>query len=102
MEETDRWALLDEHLPRDLRSYLEERYWRPIEAQATLEALRDDPAFYADPGRHPAIFADHGVVHVRDVASGLVHLVGTLDGLLLPPRPPERRQFLAAAGVAIA
>ena len=27
--------------------------------------------FLADPGRHPAIFADHGVVHVRDVAIGL-------------------------------
>ena len=29
---------------------LEERFWRPIEAQATLEVLRDDPGFLADPG----------------------------------------------------
>ena len=68
MEERGPVAVLDEYLPRPVRTYLEERFWRPIEAQATFEVLCDDPAFLADPGRHPAIFADHGVVHVRDVA----------------------------------
>ena len=66
MEETSRVAELDAHLPRPVRTYLEDRYWRPIEAQASLEALCLDPAFLADPGTHPAMFADHGVVHVRD------------------------------------
>ena len=102
MEDADRWGQLDEHLPPGLRADLERRFWRPIEAGATLEALVDDPAFYDDPGRHPAMFADHGVVHVRDVAGGLVHLVDTVDGVLLPARPPDRRRFMATLGVALA
>ncbi len=102
MQEEGRWARLDEHLPRDLRAYLEDHFWRPIEAQASLEVLRDDPSFFADPGRHPAMFADHGVVHVRDVADGLVRLLDTVHGVLLAPRPPERRRFVEAYGVAAA
>jgi hypothetical protein len=96
------WAELDEQLPRELRASLEERFWRPIEAEATFGLLRDDPTFFADPGRHPAVFADHGVVHVRDVAAGVVRLVDTLDGVLLAARPAERRRFVQAVGVAAA
>lgn len=102
MDDAGRWRQLDEHLPLDLREYLERRFWRPIEAGAKLEALIDDPSFYADPGRHPAMFADHGVVHVRDVAGGLVHLLDTIDGVLLSARPAARRRFMASLGVAIA
>ena len=102
MEDGGRWARLDEHLPPALRTDLEARLWRPIEAQARLESLIDDPSFFADPGRHPAMFADHGVVHVRDVASGLVQLVETVDGVVLAARPPARRRFLATYGVALA
>ncbi len=102
MEDAGRWVQLDEHLPADLRAELERRFWRPIEARAKLEALVDDPSFYDDPGRHPAMFADHGVVHVRDVAGGLVLLVDTVDGVLLPARTGARRRFMAALGVALA
>ena len=102
MEEAGGWTGLDEVLPRTLRTWLEDRFWRPIEAQATLEALRADPEFFADPGTHPAMFADHGVVHVRDVAIGLIRLIDTIDGVLLPARPPARRRFLETLGVATA
>jgi hypothetical protein len=102
VEDAGRWVQLDEHLPPDLRDDLERRFWRPIEARAKLEALVDDPSFYDDPGRHPAMFADHGVVHVRDVAGGLVHLIDTVDGVLLPARPGARRRFMATLGVALA
>ena len=102
MEVVDRWAVLDDRLPHRIRTSLEERLWRPIEAQATLEALIDDPAFINDPGHHPGIFADHGVVHVRDVAAGLVRLFDTIDGVLLPARAPERRRFVETLGVALA
>jgi hypothetical protein len=102
MEVVDRWAVLDDRLPAAIRTDLEERLWRPIEAQATLEALYDDPAFIADPGHHPAIFADHGVVHVRDVAAGLVRLFDNIDGVLLPARAPARRRFVETVGVALA
>ena len=53
-------------------------------------------------GRHPAMFADHGVVHVRDVAIGLIRLLETIDGVLLPRRPGPRRRFVEAYGVAAA
>src|SRR5215203_4412988 len=102
MEDGRRWDPLDDHLPADLRADLERRFWRPIEAEATLESLIEDPSFFADPGRHPAMFADHGVVHVRDVASGLAQLVDTVDGLLLAARPTSRRRFVAGYGVALA
>ncbi len=102
MEEQGPAVELDDYLPRHIRTFLEERFWRPIEAQATLEVLRDDPEFLADPGRHPAIFADHGVVHVRDVALGLVRLLDTINGVLLPWRPANRQQFIRAFGVALA
>jgi hypothetical protein len=102
MEEGGRFAELDAHLPRPLRAHLEEHLWRPIEAQATLEVLSGDPSFLADPGHHPAIFADHGVVHVRDVAIGLIRLFDTANGVLLPGRPPARQRFVEAVGVATA
>jgi hypothetical protein len=102
MDETGLMAELDDHLPRPVRTYLEERFWQPIEAQASLEVLYDDPSFLADPGTHPAIFADHGVVHVRDVSIGLIRLLDTINGVLLPARPASRHRFVQALGVATA
>lgn len=92
---------LDDHLPPALRRGLEESLWQPIGARATLEVLRDDPSFVEDPGRHPAMFADHGVAHVRDVAAGLVRLVEVVDGVLLPARPAARRSLVQTWGVAL-
>lgn len=102
MAEASRWAALDPHIPRDLRERLEESLWRPIEARSTLEVLQEDPGFLANPGSHPAMFADHGVVHARDVAAGLVHLMERMNGLFLPARPPERVALMQTLGVAIA
>ena len=102
MREVSRWARLDDHLPRAVRTTLEESLWRPIEMQATLEVLMKDPSFFEDPGRHPAMFADHGVVHVRDVASGVVALVDVVDGVLLAARPTGRRHLVQTWGVALA
>ena len=101
MGDEDPWAALDAHLPPQLRAELEAELWAPIEAQATLEVLQQDPSFFADPGRHPAMFADHGVVHVRDVAAGLVRLVDVVDGVLLPARPAARRSLVQSWGVAL-
>jgi len=102
MEATGPVAELAGYLPQAVRADLEERLWRPIEAQASLEVLRDDPAFFSNPGKHPAIFADHGVVHVRDVAIGLVRLLETINGVLLPYRDADRQRFVEVIGVALA
>ena len=42
------------------------------------------------------------IVHARDVALGVIRLVDVVDGMLLPGRPPARRAFVTALGVATA
>src|SRR4051794_33895837 len=69
---------------------------------STLEALRDDHALGRGSDGHPALFADHGIVHVRDVAAGVVDLAATVDGILLPRRPADRREFVIGLAVIIA
>jgi len=74
----------DRHLPAEIRSVLEERFWRPVEQHSTLEALEDADALVAAPDRHPMLFADHGIVHVRDIAAGVIDLAAIVEGILLP------------------
>jgi hypothetical protein len=95
-------AAIDRHLAAELRSVLEERFWRPMVEGSTLEALRDDHALGLGTEGHPALFADHGIVHVRDVAAGVVDLAATVDGILLPRRPADRREFMVSLAVIIA
>src|SRR3954466_3427626 len=95
-------AAIDRHLAAELRSVLEERFWRPMVKGSTLEALRDDHARGPGSNGHPALFADHGIVHVRDVAVGVVDLAAAVDGLLLPRRPADRREFVVGLAVIIA
>src|SRR5512133_3335307 len=95
-------ATVDFCLSRDLRSILEERFWRPVEEVSTLEAVSGDGWVISTLGLHPALFADHGIVHVRDVAAGVVELARTANGTLLPPRPPDRQDFVVGLAVLIA
>ena len=81
---------------------LEEQFWRPMVKGSTLEALRDDHALGLGSYGHPALFADHGIVHVRDVAAGVVDLAATVDGVLLPRRPSDRREFTVGLAVIMA
>jgi hypothetical protein len=93
---------LDAHLPAALRAQLEQRYWAPIGDAAALERFITDPALYVAPDRHPALFADHGVVHVRDIAASAAALAGRLHGTLLPPRPPAAQRFVQGLAVLLA
>ena len=90
---------LDRHLPVEIRSMLEERLCRPVGDGLTVEELLDDDLLVSSPEAHPALFSDHGIVHVRDVATGLVDLAATTDGVLLPLRPDERQDFVVGLGV---
>ena len=93
---------IDRYLPGDLRAILEARFWRTVEETSTLEAFSRDPTAVSSPNTHPALFSDHGIVHARDVAAGTLELGDVVDGTLLPARPPDRREFVAALGVLIA
>ncbi len=91
-------ALLDRVLPRQIRDQFERRYWRPIEEAAVLERFVDDPEFHRDPHAHVALFADHGVVHVRDVARRLIEMVEALNGRLIAERDLRRLRFIQGCG----
>ena len=82
---------------------LEERFWHRVEEGSRLESLSaDDDALLSAPDAHPALFADHGVVHARDIATGVVDLAEAVEGVLLPHRPAGRRDFVIALAVVIA
>src|ERR1044072_1769053 len=69
---------------------------------STVEALRDDHELGRASYGHPALFSDHGIVHVRDVAAGVVGLAETVAGILMPWRPPDRYEFVVSLAVIIA
>ena len=93
---------IDDYIPEDVRAVLEERFWHLVEANSTLEAFSGDGTAASAPENHPALFSDHGIVHARDVAAGTLELADIAEGSLLPARPPDRREFVAALGVLIA
>jgi hypothetical protein len=91
------------HLPAEVRSVLEERFWHRVEEGSRLEALSaEDEALLSAPEAHPALFADHGVVHARDIAAGAVDLASAVDGVLLPRRPADRHEFVISLAVLLA
>ncbi len=96
--EQGRDPLLDEILPPPLRREFERRYWRPIEQEAIFERFVDDPEFHRDPHGHVALYADHGVVHVRDVARRTIEMIDSLNGILIAERDSRRLRVVQACG----
>src|SRR5689334_3955085 len=82
--------LLDRYVPAPIRAWIEQTYYARINAQAQLEAALADPIFYSDPAAHLALFNDHGVVHVRDVAQQLLRVLDLIHGSLIARRESER------------
>ncbi|MCB0137513.1 MAG: hypothetical protein KDD75_20590, partial [Caldilineaceae bacterium] len=85
---------LDRWLSAAIRHEIEQRFYRRINEQASLERLIDDPDFMTAPLNHVGLFADHGVVHVRDVANQVLNVLDVCHGVLIPPRPPQRFAFM--------
>jgi hypothetical protein len=93
---------LDVYLPARIRAWLEETYYEPINQRATLEYL-------AAHGREflvespAALYADHGVVHVRDVARRIVDVLDVINGVLIPRRSArDLNMFMKSYGVLLA
>jgi hypothetical protein len=94
---------LDRHLPTPVRVWIEHTYYARINAQAQLEVALADPTFYCDPASHLALFNDHGVVHVRDVAHQVLRLLDHTHGGLIARREPERLDgFMKSYGTLVA
>lgn len=93
---------LDRFLSADIRHTLEERYYARINAQSQLEVLQSDPDFLTRLELHVALFSDHGVVHVRDVAQQLLAILDLAHGVLFPSRPSSRLERMRGYGVLVA
>ena len=91
---------LDRHAPASVRVWLEHTYYAQINAQSQLEAALADPTFATDPAAHLALFNDHGVVHVRDVARQVLRVLEHIHGSVIARREEARLQgFMKSYGV---
>ena len=95
-------AALDAFLAPEVRRAIEEGWSVCINEQASLAAALADPSFLEAPSRHVALYADHGVVHARDVALMLLQVLDTANGRLIPTRTPDRLGWMKAYGVLLA
>jgi hypothetical protein len=94
---------LDRYLPASVRVWIEQTYYARINAQAQLDAALADPSFACDPAAHLALFNDHGVVHVRDVAQQLLRVLDHSHGTVIARRAEERLDgFMKSYGVLVA
>jgi hypothetical protein len=94
---------IDTYLPESMRTWIEQRYYAQVNAQARFEILIGDQRFWEDPRAHVGLYSDHGVVHVRDVARQIVQVLDAIHGLLIPARPPDRfDRFMKGYGVTLA
>ena len=89
-------AIMDNYLPDKFRDFIEKNFYAKVSEQAKLENLKKDPQFHKDPLKHIALYTDHGVVHVRDVALEVLEVLNTVNGVLIPKRNKDELEFLKA------
>jgi hypothetical protein len=90
------------HVDPAVRRAIERRYLDPISAHGNLRNLLKDPTFLENPVGHPAVFADHGTAHARDVAGQILQVLDTAHGRLIPARNPDRLRWMKSYGVLLA
>lgn len=69
---------LDPFIPPQIRSAIEQNYYARVNEQAQLRQALKDPLFLPHPTAHAALYADHGVVHVRDVAEQILQVLESI------------------------
>jgi hypothetical protein len=93
---------LDRWISANIRNYIEDHFYAVINEKARLSLLIDDPEFMAAPLQHIGLFADHGVVHVRNVAHQVLNVLDICHGVLIPRRDLRRFTFMQGYGVLLA
>ncbi len=93
---------LDKYLPATICEQIEQRYYAQINSKSRLDQVAHDEEFLALLEEHVVLFGDHGVVHVRDVAQQIVHVLEVINGVLIPQRTPFRLAFMQGYGVMLA
>ncbi len=93
---------LDIYLPEAIRRWFEDTYYRRINERATMEYLSaHSPEFLVE--SPAALYSDHGVVHVRDVAERIVEVLDVINGVLIPRRSShDLNTFMKSYGVLLA
>ncbi len=89
-------------LPDLLTRTIEKAYYAKIQDQARFSRLKHDPHFWSGVFQHPAIFSDHGITHVRDVAARVELVLATVHGLFIAKRSTARYAFMQAYGLLLA
>ncbi len=92
----------DNYLSKRIQSWIEQRYYAKIDAHARLEELLYDTTFITKPHGHSSLFADHGVVHARDVARQILQVLDCINGVLVPPRDQSSLEFMKGYSVQLA
>jgi hypothetical protein len=95
-------ATLDLLLPARIRELIERNYYSKVNASLTLEEVAKDPTFLKDPISHLALFTDHGVMHMRDVAHRIVDMIANVSGVKIVERPRLRLDFMTSYGCLLA
>ena len=85
-------------VPEPFRTFVEQNFYGRVSTQAALESVISNAEFLRDPVKHVALFSDHGVVHARDVVAQVGQVIDAIHGVLIPARPPGRRDFLHGYG----
>jgi hypothetical protein len=101
-QQADRLSQLDRYLPQKIRFQIEQNYYAKVNEQAQLDQVARNEEFLGNPLNHVALYSDHGVVHVRDVATNIVSILETINGVLIPARTPLRLEFMKGYGVMLA
>ena len=92
----------DPFIAQEIRDAIERTFYARINHLCTLIEVLKDPHFLESPGQHVALYADHGVAHVRDVTHQLFHVMDLVNGVLIPSRDTERLTWMRAYGVFVA
>lgn len=93
---------LDLLLAPRIRELVEQNYYAKVNASLTLEEAATDPGFLQDPLTHLALFTDHGVIHMRDIAARIVEVIGNVLGVKISERTPLRLQRMKSYGCLLA
>jgi len=88
----------EKYLPPKIRLYVENTHYAQVGLNAGFDKIFDDPSFLDDPTGHVALFSDHSVVHVRDIALQTLKVLDVVHGLLIPERDSSRLEFMRAYG----
>lgn len=81
---------LEQTISEDFICFLNDNFYQKVVDKSKIENLFDDADFWKDPTKHLALYADHSIHHIKDVAMQGLEVLNNIHGLLIPLRSQER------------